>query len=208
MDGTIRRIALVFVLVTLVAPVALAQTVRACTVDFDRARALVFEGANMDMNCAPTTWPLEMGNVRITDMLLPPEGMRGGWGLWLLWRGAAEQSLMNLDADWASERGITFLCEAIDPHLPIGLRIAAECDDWSAHYGNLSLEIGPGLQSTRELTGGRRFGNGPHYWYLETSIAEIYGRDTDRNSFAVTIRAEGRGAFLIRQMQLFRYRVR
>ncbi len=207
MERTICRIALLLALLTALAPLALAQKVPACTVSFDRSRADVFAGPWIDASSVPTTWPLELGNVRITNMLLPPAGRKGGQGLWLLWRGAVDQSLINSDADWDGERGLTFVCEAIDPRQPIGLRLVAQCDDWSAHYGNLSLAVGPDVQSAREVVGGRRFGNGPHHWQVQTSISEIYGGDTDRDQFVVTIRAEGRGAFLIRQMQLFRYRV-
>ena len=44
-------------------------------------------------------------------------------------------------------------------------------------------------------------------YFHPRACATLYGGDTDRDQFVVTIRAEGRGAFLIRQMQLFRYRV-
>lgn len=207
MDATMRRVALVVGLIALTAPLALADAVRACTVDFSNRHALVYPGANMDLGTEPVTWPLEIGNVRIKDLWLPDEARRGGWGLWFPWRGSTEQSMMNLDSDWAGERGIAIICEAVDPHQPIGLRIAVHCDDLSAHYGNLSLEIGPDAHHLRPVPQGRRFGNGPHYWYLQTSTPEIYRRDTDRHQFAIVLRAEGRAAFLIRQMQLFRYRV-
>ncbi|MCD6359763.1 MAG: hypothetical protein J7M38_02790, partial [Armatimonadetes bacterium] len=139
----------------------------------------------------------------------PNEGLVGGAGLWLPLRGSVDQTAMNLDADWGGQRGLTLLCEAVDPHQPIGLRITARCEDWTMGYGNLALEIGPSPYDTHPIcTQNRRFGSGLHRWYIETDMREIYGRDTDRARFAIVLRAEGRGAWLISRMQIFHHRVR
>ncbi|MCD6362236.1 MAG: hypothetical protein J7M38_15360, partial [Armatimonadetes bacterium] len=64
MNSTLRRIALVILLLSLLASIAVAEAVRACTIEFADQDALVFAGAYRDLAGEPTNQPLEIANVR------------------------------------------------------------------------------------------------------------------------------------------------
>ena len=205
MNGTLRMVGIGVLLLGLAATTAPAQGIGGCTVFFRESDVVVFGGYGEGMQPSPVAPPVEFGNVRVNRIVLPSESALGMFGLMMPWRGAQDQSALNLDTTWGAERGLTFLCEAIDPDQPIGLRISADSLDHSMRYANLALEIGPNAKDLTPVSMGKRFGNGPHRWYIFTDLQSIYGKRQVQPQFAVVLRTEGRGAISISRMVLASY---
>ncbi len=206
MKSTHKVLVLAALIVIFAAPTVVADGIRGCTVDFLDDEMRVFEGYGAAMVSAPALLPMEIGNVRINAIKLPCDSELGMFGLMMPHRGSYAQSVTNLDTSGGARQGLTLLCEAIDPDQPIGLRIRADCQDWSAHYAHLLMEIGPNAWDRMLLpTQPRRFGNGPHRWYMVLDLATIYGKREVESEFALVLSTQGRGPFSISGLEIARY---